>query len=174
MLDVFFWTLYVCLLCDPLDCSLLGSSVHGDSPGKNTVVGSLYHWKRLWWWEGLGAGEEGDDRGWDGWMASPTRWTWVWANSRSSWWTGRPGVLQFMGLQRVRHDWVTELNWYANSQHFFITVMLQYIILNLATVYVGNLVNRNKNIFHWTSILFDYHINCDKKQIQEYNSETLL
>ena len=51
------------------------------------------------------------DRGWDGWMASPTRWTWVWVNSRSWWWTGRPGVLQFMGSQRVRHDWASELNW---------------------------------------------------------------
>ena len=58
-----------------------------------------------------GAGEEGDDGGWDGWMASPTRWTWVWVNSRSWIWTGRPGVLWFMGLQRVRHDWATELNW---------------------------------------------------------------
>ena len=58
--------------------------------------------------KGLGAGE-GDDRGWDGWMASPTQWTWVWVNSGSWWWTGRPGVLQFMGSQRVRHNWVTEL-----------------------------------------------------------------
>ena len=48
---------------------------------------------------------------WDGWMASPTQWTWVWVNSRSWWWTGRPGVLQFMGSQRVGHDCVTELNW---------------------------------------------------------------
>ena len=54
---------------------------------------------------------EGDDRGWDGLMASPTQWTWVWVNSGSWWWTGRPGVLQFMGLQIVRHDWATELNW---------------------------------------------------------------
>ena len=60
---------------------------------------------------GIGARGEGDDRGWDGWMASLTRWTWVWANSGSWWWTGRPGVLRFMGLQRVRHDWATELNW---------------------------------------------------------------
>ena len=71
----------------------------------------LTHWKRLWCWEGLGAGREGDDRGWNGWMASLTRWTWVWVNSGSWWWTGRPGMLQFMGLQRVGHDWVTELNW---------------------------------------------------------------
>ena len=67
--------------------------------------------EKLWCWEGLEAGGEGDDRGWDGWMASPTWWTWVWVNSGSWWWTGRPGVLQFMGSQRVRHDWATELNW---------------------------------------------------------------
>ena len=62
-------------------------------------------------WEGLGAGEEGDNRGWDGWMASLTQWTSVWVNSGSWWWTGRPGVLWSMGSQRVRHDWGTELNW---------------------------------------------------------------
>ena len=67
--------------------------------------------KRPWCWERLRAGGEGDDRGWDGWMASPTQLTWVWVNSGSWWWTGRPGVLQFMGLQSVGHDWVTELNW---------------------------------------------------------------
>ena len=71
----------------------------------------MTHWKRLWCWEGLGAGGEGDDKGWDGWMASLTRWTWVWVNSGSWWWTGRPGVLQFMGPQTVGHDWETELNW---------------------------------------------------------------
>ena len=70
-------------------------------------------------WEGLGAGGEGDDRGWDGWMASPTRWTWVWVNSRSWWWTGKPGMLQFMRLQRVRHDWVTELNWTCHWKGHF-------------------------------------------------------
>ena len=71
----------------------------------------LTHWKRPWCWEGLGAAGEGDDRGWDGWMASLTRWTWVWVNSRRWWWTGRPGVLWFMGSQRVGHDWAIELNW---------------------------------------------------------------
>ena len=60
-------------------------------------------------WERLRAGGEGDDRGWDGWMASPTQWTWVLVNSRSWWWTGRPGMLRFMGWQRVGHNWVTEL-----------------------------------------------------------------
>ena len=66
--------------------------------------------ERLWCWERLGAGGEGDDRGWDGWMASPTQWTWVWVNSRSWWWTGRPGMLWFTGLQRVGHYYWTELN----------------------------------------------------------------
>ena len=69
----------------------------------------LTHLNRPWCWERLKAGE-GDDRGWDGWMASPTRWTWVWVDSGGWWWTWRPGVLQFMGSQRVRHDCATELN----------------------------------------------------------------
>ena len=71
----------------------------------------LIHWKRPWCWEGLGAGGEGDDRGWDGWMASATRWTWIWVDSGSWWWTGRPGMLRFMGSQRLGYDWTTELNW---------------------------------------------------------------
>ena len=77
----------------------------------------LTHWKRLWCWEGLGAGGEGNDRGWDGWMASPARWTWVWVNSRSWWWTERPGVLCFTESQRVTHDWATELNWTELASH---------------------------------------------------------
>ena len=80
----------------------------------------MTHWKRLWCWEGLGA-REGDDRGWDGWMASLTRWTWVWVNSGSWWWTGRPGVLRFTGSQRVGHDWATDLIWsdtyYRNHEY---------------------------------------------------------
>ena len=67
--------------------------------------------KRPWCWESLRTGEEGDNRGWDGWMASPTQWTWVWVDSGSWWWTGRPGILRFMRSQRVGHDWATELNW---------------------------------------------------------------
>ena len=66
--------------------------------------------KRPWCWERLKAGGEGYDRGLDGWMASLTQWTWVWVNSESWWWTGRPGVLPSKGRQRVRNDWATELN----------------------------------------------------------------
>ena len=69
-----------------------------------------FHLKRSWCWERLKAGGEGNNRGWDGWMASLTQWTWVWVNSRSWRWTGRSGMLQSMGLQRLRHDWATELN----------------------------------------------------------------
>ena len=70
----------------------------------------LTPWKRSWCWERLRAGEGGDS-GWNGWMASSTWWTWIWTRSRSWWWTGKPGVLQSMGSQRVRHDLATELNW---------------------------------------------------------------
>ena len=88
----------------------------------------LAHWKRLWCWEELGAGGEGDDRGWDGWMASPTRWMWVWVNSAVWWWTGRPGVLWFMGSQRVRHNWAIELNWIANNVEYLFIFLLAVCI----------------------------------------------
>ena len=85
--------------------SLEGMMLNWNSCTFATSCEKLTHWKRFWCWERLGAGGEGDNRGWDGWMASLTRWTWVWVNSSSWWWTGRPGVLQFMGSQRVGHDW---------------------------------------------------------------------
>ena len=75
-----------------------------------TSCEELTHWKRLML-GGIGARGEGDDRGWDGWMALLTRWTWVSVNSGSWWWTGRPGMLRFMGSQRVGHDWATDLIW---------------------------------------------------------------
>jgi len=103
-----------------LECSLEGLllSIHWKewcwSWNSNTLATrceELTHWKRPWCWERLKAGGEGDNREWDCWMASPTQWTWFWVNSRSWWWTGRPGVLQSMGSWRVGHDWATELNW---------------------------------------------------------------
>ena len=81
------------------------------------------HWKRPGCWERLRAGGEGDDRAWDGWMGSPTQWTWVWVDSRSWWWTGKPGVLQSMGSQKVGLDWATELNWtehYSKSRNVIV------------------------------------------------------
>ena len=71
----------------------------------------LTHWKRLWCWEGLKARGEADNRGGDSWTASPTQWTWVWVNSGSWWRTGKPGMLQSMGSQRVVYYWATEMNW---------------------------------------------------------------
>ena len=71
----------------------------------------LTYLRRPWCWERLKAGGEGGNRGWDDWVVSPTWWTWVWASSRSWGWTGKPGMLQSMGSQRVGHNWATELNW---------------------------------------------------------------
>ena len=119
-------------LASPLDCKeirpvypkgnqswifIWRTDVEGETPNTlATWCEELTHLKRPWCWEQLKA--EGDDKGWDGWMASPTQWTWVWVNSSSWWWTGRPGVLQSMGTQRVGHDWVTELNcgiWFSKN-----------------------------------------------------------
>jgi len=122
-----FWTVVLeKILESPLDCKEI-QPVHskGDHPwvffGSNDAKAEtpilwppdVKSWLigKDWCWEGLGAGGEGEDRGWDGWMASLTRWTWVWVNSRSWWWTRRPGVLRFMGSQRVGYGRATELNW---------------------------------------------------------------
>ena len=74
------------------------------------------HLKSPWCWERLKVRGEGDDKRWDCWMTSLTQWTWVWVNSESWWWTGRPGMLQSMGLQKVGHDWMTELNPQLSSE----------------------------------------------------------
>ena len=89
----------------------------------------LTYLKRPWCWERLKAGGE-DDRGWDGWITSLTQWTLVWVSSRSWWWTGRPGMLQSMGSQRVWHDWATELNWLRryNGTDFVILAKNAWII----------------------------------------------
>ena len=89
-------------------CSLKDWYWSWNSNSLATWCEELSHLKRPWCWERLRAGE-GDERGWDGWMASLTQKTWVWVDSGSWWWTGRPGVLQSMGSQKVGHDWVTEL-----------------------------------------------------------------
>ena len=82
--------------------------LHWSSSPLATWCEELTHRRRPWCWERLKVGGEGDDRGWEGWMASPTRRTWVWASSRSWWWTGMPGVRQSVGPQRVRRNWATE------------------------------------------------------------------
>ena len=128
-----FWTVVLeKTLESPLDCKEI-QPVHpkGDQPwifiGRTdwswrsdtltTWYEELTHWKRPWCWERLKAGREGDNRGWDGCMASPCHgwWTWVWASSRCWWWAGKPCMLQSKGSKRVVHDWATELNWRLNK-----------------------------------------------------------
>ena len=96
---------------------------------------TVTHLKRPWCWERLKAGGEGDNR--DGWMASPTQWTWVWASSRSWWRTGKPGVLQF-GSQRFGHNWATELNWICG----FALTFSQNALINLS-------LNSCSSTFHY-------------------------
>ena len=119
-----FWTMVLeKTLESPLDCKEI-QPVHPKGDQSWVFIGStdveaetpvlwppqeLTHWKRPWCWEGLGAGGEGDDRGWDGWMASQTRWIWVWVNSGGWWWTGRPGMLRLWG--RKESDTTEQLNW---------------------------------------------------------------
>ena len=100
------------------DYSLEGRMLSWNSNTLAIWCEELTHWKRPWCWERLKAGRKGDDRRWDGWMASLTQWTWVWVSSRSWWWTGKPGRLPSIGSQRVRHDWVTEQQtyWWKASQ----------------------------------------------------------
>ena len=100
--------------------------------------------KTLMLWR-LKAGER-DNRGWDDWTVSPMNWTWVWISSRSWWWTGKPGVLQSMGLQRVRHDWATKPNWllmYLCSLHmktslYFIWASQVALVENNPTANIGD------------------------------------
>ena len=139
-------TIFVFLCLTYLLSMINSNSIHVTA---NSIIPTsweeLTHWKRLWRWEGLGAGEEGqDDRGWDGWMASLTRWTWVWVNSGSWWWTGSPGVLQFMGLQRVRHDWATELNW--TESFLWLSNTPLYICIH-------SCANRHSGCFHVLAII---------------------
>ena len=99
------------------ECSLEGLMLKLKLQYFATWCEELTHWKRPWCCERLKVGGEEDDRGWDGWVASLTQRTWVWVSSESWWWTGKPDVLQSMGSQRIRHDWVTELNWTEYAAH---------------------------------------------------------
>ena len=107
----------------------------------------LTHWKRPWCWERLKAGGEGDNWGWDGWMASPTQWTWVWVNFGSWWYTGRPGVLQSLGSQRVRHDWTTELNWQPQTNSFnHVRLRFSSWVVSSLSLQIWELPQRKKHI----------------------------
>ena len=120
-----FWTVVLeKTLESPLDCKEI-KPVHpkgNQSWNSNTLATwfkELIHCKSPWCWERLKAGGEGNDIGWDGWMASPTRWTWVWASSSGWQWTGKPGVLQSMRSQRAGHDWTTEVtDWGSHVKYY--------------------------------------------------------
>ena len=123
--------------------------------------------KRPWCWVRLRARGKGDDRGLDSWMTSPTRWTWVWVNSRSWWWTGKPGVMQSMGLQRVGHDWATELNWtdenYMESTNVFMATkcVQKGLFVNACSTFFESLHISKLNLF-LSKVLFCFHcpLNC--------------
>ena len=91
----------------------------------------LTHLKRSWCWERLKVGGEGDDRGWNGWMASLTQWIWVCVNSGSWWWTGRHGMLQSMGSQRVRQDWATNWTEFFRHEELIFIMLWSFFIHNL-------------------------------------------
>ena len=100
-------------------------------------------------WEGFGAGGEGDNRGWDGWMASPTPWAWVWVNSGSLWWTGRPGVLRFHGVARSQtrlSDW-TELNWMIKDVNLFMCFGHLYVFIGEISIHLLLIKKLLKNIY---------------------------
>ena len=135
-----FWTVVLeKMLESPLDCKeiqpvhpegnqswIFFGKTEAEAETQNTLATwckELTRWKRPWCWERLKAGEEGYNRGWDGWMALPIQQIWVWASSGSSWRTGKPGVLQSW-VHRVRHDWVTELNWTDSVKIIFIAVKI--------------------------------------------------
>ena len=112
-------------------------------------------------------------RGWDGWMASPTQWMWVWVNSRSWWWTGRPGVLQFMGLQRVRHDWATELNWthYLNLMNLILGNEVKQTldsILESSSICISSLMLKCIHLGSLTRVLGNSHGTLSMNSLQLY------
>ena len=118
--------------------------------------------EKLWCWEGLGAGGEGDDRGWDSWMASLTQWTWVWVNSGSWWWIGRPGVLRFMGSQRLGHDeW---LIWSDMTRWTFVGKVMSLLFYMLSRLVITFLPRSKCLLISWLqspSAVILYNIGSD-------------
>ena len=123
----------------------------------------LTHLKRPWCWERLKVGRERDDRGWDGWMASPTQWTWVWVSFRSWWWTGKPGMLQSFGLQRVRHNRVNWTEWLQKGHQ---THGRQYGIVTL--ILFGETIHYSSFYFHCYNVdfqlcIFSLDLSCQQQ-----------
>ena len=161
-----FWTVVLeKTLESPLDCKVI-QPVHSEGDqhwdffgGNDAEAETPVLWPphaKSW----LIGKQEGDDRGWDGWMASLTRWTWVWVNSGSLWWTGRQGVLQFMGLQRVGHDWATELNWTDPKPKLVFSVLHRFVVVvfclkSIKAVCFDHLFRSSMRLFYvWNYIWF--------------------
>ena len=174
----------------PLDCKEIKPvSPKGNQPwifigrtgcwswSSNTLVAwweELTHWKRPWFWERLKAGGEGDDRGWGGWIALLAQWTWVWVNSGSWWWTGRPGMLQFMKSQRVGHKWEW-LNWtetwsriHALSTFYFFV----YFIVSLGIILVNS--ENMPVVSLWLCFWKHFYSNCEACDWRSLTDLTLL
>ena len=150
--------------------------------------------KRPWCWERLRARGEGDSRGWDGWMASLTRWTWVWVDSWGWWWTGRPGVLRFTRSQRVGHNPATELNWTEGARwnnlfnqwqqlsiyvrvsfaNFFpqiaIAFFLNYKIVNTNNMITLSMISKLRLLHYWfySHTLYYQNFLCIIKRLNYY------
>ena len=129
----------------------------------------LTHWKSPWFWERLKAGGEGDDREWDGWMASLTRWTWVWASSRRWRRTGKPGMLQSMGSQKNGHDWVTEQQNLV-VKNIFISISCWFSCY-LPLAYLLLSVTETKGIINNITVYFTHK---DRKNLQQAFSPILI
>ena len=138
-------------------CSLEGLMLRLKLQILATWCKGLTRLKRPWCWERLRAGGEGDNRGYNGWMVSPTQWTWIWVNSGRWWWTGRTGCCGSKGSQRVGHDWATELNWtmtslfpdIAGNSPFLRVKVCVYESIIFRVLYVGNtqgLYHHNRSV----------------------------
>ena len=175
-----FWTVVLeKTLESPLDCKEI-QPVHSKGDQPCSLKGTMLKLKlqdfghlmqrvdsleKLWCWEGLGAGGKGDDRGWDGWMASLTLWTWVWVNSGSWWWTGRPGMLQFMGSQRVRHDWTELKHWSCLAYYKW-----KYTKYHVKEVIIYLYDEKLSEAFYWIKMEFFSQLELRWALLKENNS----
>ena len=141
----------------------------------------LTHWRSPWCWERLKAGGEGGDRGWDGWMASPTQWTGIWASCRRWWWTGKPGVLQSTWLQRAGHDWASELNWTVSvyTEQLLLYLCLPHVLVSIAVAVLFSLMKYTwrtktcifKEVYLITSDIYTHPRNHHWNQ---YNKQSII
>ena len=139
-------------------CSLEGLTLKLKLQYFGHLMGRADSFEKTRCWERVRAGGEGDNRGWDGWMASPTQWTWVWVDSGSWWWTGRPGVLRFMGLQsRTRlSDWTELLNNVSFLSWIKLSLKIKIKLIYLSWIKIFSVLLRN----NWHTSLYKIKVYC--------------